>query len=57
MHTYINILYVEHYIYNKEEYCIYIYRTYKVTNNHAKVHGETNPIHIIVDPYIYNNGE
>ena len=36
---------------------IYMSRTYIVTNNHAKVHGETNPIHIIVDPYIYNNGE
>ena len=42
----------KHYIYNNEEYYIYIYemciicRTYKVTYNHGKVHGETNLIDI-----------
>ena len=56
-YIYINILYVEHYIYNNEEYYIYMSRTYKVTYNHGKVQGETNLIQVIMKPYIHNNVE
>ena len=41
---------------NTFEICI-ICRTRNVTYNHGTSHGETNLIHIIVEPYIHNNGE
>ena len=67
-HTYI-ILYVEHYLYNKEVYiniyicwrCIYIYIYIYTQVVHVRLHiingklcGEPNLIYIMVEPYIHD---